>query len=73
MVQLSATRCSYFVSHSSEFCRYNLFDASQLVFIVVYFVIDLVRKLLDNRRTYSTSVCKQGKVRVKVKLSLCFN
>jgi hypothetical protein len=38
----------YFVSQSSEFCRHNLCVTSQRVFIVVvYFVIDSVRKLLD--------------------------
>jgi hypothetical protein len=41
----------YFVSQSSEFCHHNLCDASQRVFVVVvvvvYFVIDSVRKLLD--------------------------
>jgi hypothetical protein len=38
----------YFVSQSSEFCRHNRLYCSQRVFIiVVYFVIDSVRKLLD--------------------------
>jgi hypothetical protein len=39
-------RC--FVSQSSEFCRYNpLCCFSTSVFVVVYFVIDSVRKFLD--------------------------
>jgi hypothetical protein len=50
MVQLSATRCSYIailcVSLVS-FAAIILCVASQRVFIVVYFVIDSVRKLLD--------------------------
>jgi hypothetical protein len=50
MVQLSATRCSYIailcVSLVS-FAAITLCVASLRVFIVVYFVIDSVRKLLD--------------------------
>jgi hypothetical protein len=50
MVQLSATRCSCIailcVSLVS-FAAITLCVASQRVFIVVYFVIDSVRKLLD--------------------------
>jgi hypothetical protein len=50
MVQLSATRCSciaiLWVSLVS-FAAITLYVASQRVFIVVYFVIDSVRKLLD--------------------------
>jgi hypothetical protein len=50
MVQLSAIRCSciaiLWVSLVS-FASINLCVASQQVFIVVYFVIDSVRKLLD--------------------------
>jgi hypothetical protein len=39
----------YFVNQSIEFCRHNLCVTSERVFIfvVVYFVIDSVRKLLD--------------------------
>jgi hypothetical protein len=33
----------YFVSQSSEFCRHN----PGFIVIVIYFVIDSVRKLLD--------------------------
>jgi len=41
----------YFVSQSSEFAAITLCVASQRVFVVVvvYFVIDSVRKLLDTR------------------------
>jgi hypothetical protein len=40
--------CRYFVSQSGEFCHHNPFVVSQRVYIVVvYFVIDSVRKLLD--------------------------
>jgi hypothetical protein len=50
MVQLSATRCSciylLYVSLVS-FAAIALCVASQQVFVVVYFVIDSVRKLLD--------------------------
>jgi hypothetical protein len=50
MVQLSATRCSFiailWVSLVS-FIAITLCVASQRVFVVVYFVIDSVRKLLD--------------------------
>jgi hypothetical protein len=50
MVQLSATRCSciaiLWVSLLS-FAAITLCVASQRVFVVVYFVIDSVRKLLD--------------------------
>jgi hypothetical protein len=50
MVQLSAIRCSciavFWVSLVS-FAAITLCVASQRVFIVVYFVIDSVRKLLD--------------------------
>jgi len=50
MVQLSATRCSctaiLWVSLVS-FATITFYVASQLKFIVVYFVIDSVRKLLD--------------------------
>jgi hypothetical protein len=50
MVQLSATRCSCIaISWVSlvSFAIINLCVASQLVFIVVYFIIDSVRKVLD--------------------------
>jgi hypothetical protein len=50
MVQLSATRCScitiLWVSLVS-FATITLCVASQWVFIVVYFIIDSARKLLD--------------------------
>jgi hypothetical protein len=50
MVQLSATRCSFigilWVSLMS-FTAITISVASHRVFIIVYFVIDSVRKLLD--------------------------
>jgi hypothetical protein len=50
MVQLSATRCScvaILLVSLATFASITLCIASQRVFIVVYFVIDSVRKLLD--------------------------
>jgi hypothetical protein len=54
-LQLGAAAC-YFVSQSCEFCV-----ASQRVFItvVVYFVIDSVRKLLDTPTYGAYVVCSQ--------------
>jgi hypothetical protein len=47
----------YFLSQSSEFCRYvTLCVAYQRVFVVVYFVIDSVRKLLDIP-SYASRLC----------------
>jgi hypothetical protein len=37
----------YFVSQSSEFCRHNPLCCFSVFIVVVYFVIDSVRKLLD--------------------------
>jgi hypothetical protein len=55
MVELFATRCNYiailWVSLVS-FAAITLCIASQRVIIVVYFVIDSVRKLLDIYFTY---------------------
>jgi hypothetical protein len=50
----------YFVSRSNEFCRHNLCVASQRVFIfvVVYFVMDSVRKLLDTPSYLSVTLNK---------------
>jgi hypothetical protein len=50
MVQLSATRCSCIAilwASLVSFAAITFCVASQRVFVVVYFVIDLVRKLLD--------------------------
>jgi hypothetical protein len=50
MVQLSATTCSCIVIlwvSLVSFATITLYVASQRVFIVVYFVIDSVRKLFD--------------------------
>jgi hypothetical protein len=50
MVQLSATSCSYIATlrvSLVSFATVTLCVASQRVFIVVYFVINSVRKLLD--------------------------
>jgi hypothetical protein len=59
MVQLSATRCSciaiLWVSLLS-FAAVTLCVASQRVFVVVYFVIDSVRKLLDTPPVYASKL-----------------
>jgi hypothetical protein len=50
MIQLSATRCSCIAILCItlvSFAAITLCVASQRVFVVVYFVIDSVRKLLD--------------------------
>jgi hypothetical protein len=47
----------YFVSQSSEFCRHNPLCCFSRGFIVVHFVMDSVRKLLDTP-SYD-SLCKQ--------------
>jgi hypothetical protein len=50
MVQLSATRCSCIAILGVSLLRFDaitLCVATQRVFIVVYFVIDSVRKILD--------------------------
>jgi hypothetical protein len=61
MVLLSATRCSciaiLWVSLVS-FAAITLCVTSQRVFIVVYFVIDSVRKLLDTPSSYACERCE---------------
>jgi hypothetical protein len=51
------------VSHSSDFCRQNPFCCFStsfivIVVVVVYFVIDLVRKLLDTLSYISSSTAQ---------------
>jgi len=61
------------VSQSSKFCRHNLCVASQRVFIavvvVVDFVIDSVRKLLDTT-SYMTAVVEKVETEQKT-LKIC--
>jgi hypothetical protein len=57
MVQLSATRCSciaILLVSLVSFATITLCVASQGVFIVVYFVIDSVRRLLDTPSYYAS-------------------
>jgi hypothetical protein len=59
MAQLSATRCSCIITvwvSLVSFAAITLCVASQRVFIVVYFVIDWVRKLL-NKPSYTYKLC----------------
>jgi hypothetical protein len=64
MVQLSATRCSCIAilwGSLVGFAAISLCVASQRVFIVVYFVIDSVRKLLDTPSYVLVMACRYAK------------
>jgi uncharacterized membrane protein len=50
----------YFVSQSSEFATTTFCVASQRMFVVVYFVIDSVRKLLDTLSYFNDSANFDG-------------
>jgi hypothetical protein len=68
IVQLSATRCSCIaVSWVSpvSFAAITLCVASQRVFVVVYFVIDSVRKLLDTPSYTEWLICYQYLLRAR--------
>jgi uncharacterized membrane protein len=72
MVQLSATMCSCIVImwvSLVSFAVVTLCVASQRVFIVVYFVIDSIRKLLDTS-SYKTQETDSRSSSEKVKCLL---